>query len=224
MRRWIKPLVEDRIYCAAVFRSFVLVFVASCSSNRNWQDWTQALMKDLTANIDVMLQNNGHFFFLLDILVNCSRCWRWGVISKDREELAGQQLQWIITISGTLYFLWEKDKGLGLPRRVFLVLAQLAAWSGSFMAAECICHWCGGSDWCIASRWFGEVPLRLVGLAYGPTRPFLLLDFFQTIFRALHHQTSLLLNNGWYMWIREPLFEDFLKTSSCYTIAKSTTY
>lgn len=63
MRRWIKPLVRDRIYCAAVFKSFVLVFVASCSSNRNWQDWTRALMKDLTANIDVMLQNYGHIFF-----------------------------------------------------------------------------------------------------------------------------------------------------------------
>lgn len=85
------------------FRSFVLTIVARCSSNRYWQDWTQALMKDLTANIDVILLNYGHFF-LFDILVNCTRCWRWGVISKDWEELAGQQLQWIITLSGTIFY------------------------------------------------------------------------------------------------------------------------
>lgn len=141
-------------------------------------------MKVLTANIDVMLQYYGHIYFPLDCLVNFSRCWGWGVISKDGEELPGQQLQWIITLSDTLYFLRDKDKDLGLLRRAFLVLAQRTAWSGSFIAVECICHWCGGSDWCIASRWFGEVPLRLVGLAYGPTRPFLQLDSFQTIFRV----------------------------------------
>lgn len=29
-----RQIVGDRIYCVAVFRSFVLVFVASCSSKR----------------------------------------------------------------------------------------------------------------------------------------------------------------------------------------------
>lgn len=176
------------------FRSFVLTIVARCSSNRYWQDWIQALMKDLTANIDVILQNYGHFFSF----------WHLGKLHQmlkmrcDQQRLRGSGWTAVTVDHNTLrhYFLWDKDKGLGLQRRASLVLAQLAAWSGSFMAAECICHWCGGSDWCIASRWFGEVPLRLVGLAYGSTRPFLLLDSFQTIFRALHHQTSMLLNNG----------------------------
>lgn len=160
------------------FQSFVLTFVADCRCNRSWH-WIQNLMKDKTANIDVTKQ---HY----------EQCFSFWHLGKPHQMLTmrcdQRRLRWTDWTAVTVdhntqaLFLWDKDKGLGLQRRAFLVLAELASWSGAFMAAECICHWCGGSDWCIASRWFGEVPMRLFGLAYGSTRPFLLLDSFQNYF------------------------------------------
>lgn len=132
-------------------------------------------LQNQMTNFDVISQIYGHFisFWHLDKLLQMLKM-RW-----DRLWLKGPAWTAVTVDRNTPRhcFLWDKDKGFSLQRRDSLVLAQLAAWSGSFTSSESICHWCEATDWCIASRWFGEVPLSLVGLANALTRLFSFVKF-----------------------------------------------
>lgn len=136
--------------------SLVFVFVSSRLVTQGLNKTKWPTLMSFCKSMDTL--------FLSDILINCSRCWRWGVIGIDWEGLPGQLLRWIITLPGTvLYetkirvcFTEERLFGFGSARR--LIWGFYCCWEHlplmcSYGLKHCLKMIWGGAS---ATCWFGK--------------------------------------------------------------------
>lgn len=108
MHHWLSEMDKTfgKVACyVAVFRG---LFVSSQLVNQGFYKTNWLTLMSFCKSLDTLC--------LPDILINCSRCWGWGVIDTHWKALPGQLLQWIIILPGTV-FLCDKDKDLVYRRK-----------------------------------------------------------------------------------------------------------